>query len=261
MTMSVFARRAGIPETVIPTSSSCTAVERWAKSKLRWSDSDDPEQGDYVEFEDYDDIPNDSDHVGYVIKVTPSRIYCVEGNNGNNPNKIIYVDYPRNFSHIRGYFKPAYAEEVVETVNLKGKTTAEDGLNIRTGAGTTFGAMGSYPLGSAVAITQKAGNWGKTDKGWICLDYVLFDTPTATTNRNPDLFYDLDDVKRKEPSWLPEIEAAVANGRIRGDGRTQLGGKTYSELMAVVFDERGDEAMKSRIDALEERLAKLEKRE
>lgn len=58
---------------------------------------------------------------------------------------------------------------VIRTVNTSS-------LRIRAGAGTSYEAVGSYIRGAQVIITAQTvvGNtvWGRTDKGWISLDYV-----------------------------------------------------------------------------------------
>lgn len=60
----------------------------------------------------------------------------------------------------------------VKSVNYKVKVTANDGLNIRTGASTSYKSIGGYTKGSTVTITKESNGWGKTDKGWICLKYT-----------------------------------------------------------------------------------------
>ena len=54
--------------------------------------------------------------------------------------------------------------------------TVTANLNIRAGAGTSYAAIGKYPKGTQVVITSqtKVGSttWGRTDKGWISMDYV-----------------------------------------------------------------------------------------
>lgn len=45
-------------------------------------------------------------------------------------------------------------------------------LNIRDKAGTKYKIKGQYESGVPVSISNVSGNWGKTAKGWICLDYV-----------------------------------------------------------------------------------------
>lgn len=46
-----------------------------------------------------------------------------------------------------------------------------DVLNIRSGAGVSCGKVGSYKKGTQVEIVETKAGWGKTDKGWVSLDY------------------------------------------------------------------------------------------
>lgn len=50
-------------------------------------------------------------------------------------------------------------------------------LRIRAGAGTNYECIGSYVQGDQVVITEQTTvdgrPWGRTEKGWICLDYVI----------------------------------------------------------------------------------------
>lgn len=56
------------------------------------------------------------------------------------------------------------------------KTVTADSLNIRSGAGTSNAKVGTYTRGAQVTIleTKLVGStlWGRTDRGWISLDYV-----------------------------------------------------------------------------------------
>ena len=62
----------------------------------------------------------------------------------------------------------------------KGIVTASE-LNIREAANTTADRVGSYRAGDRVEILEKSGNWGRTSKGWISLEYVYQD---GTTGKN-----------------------------------------------------------------------------
>jgi len=55
-----------------------------------------------------------------------------------------------------------------------------NGLNIRKEPGTDAEVVGSYDKGDKVEILEVKGNWGRTNKGWISLDYVKMDTSTGT---------------------------------------------------------------------------------
>lgn len=60
----------------------------------------------------------------------------------------------------------------VEKVNYKVKINTSIGLNIRSGASTSYSIVGGYANGTTVTITAEKDNWGKTKDGWICLDYT-----------------------------------------------------------------------------------------
>lgn len=68
----------------------------------------------------------------------------------------------------------------VKNVNYKVKVTANDGLNIRTGANTSYKRIGGYTKGTTVTITKESNGWGKTSKGWICLKYTKKVTTTTS---------------------------------------------------------------------------------
>ena len=50
------------------------------------------------------------------------------------------------------------------------------GVNVRQGAGTNYAAVGKLLPGTQVQIlevkTSGAARWGRTDKGWVCMDYI-----------------------------------------------------------------------------------------
>jgi len=57
--------------------------------------------------------------------------------------------------------------------------TSKTGLNIRSGAGTGFARVGSYTPGQKIGILEQKSvggvAWGRTDKGWVCMQYVRLD--------------------------------------------------------------------------------------
>ncbi len=57
-------------------------------------------------------------------------------------------------------------------------TVAEGPLNVRAGAGTSYGKVTSLKKGATFTVTEivKAGGytWGKTDSGWCALDYCTY---------------------------------------------------------------------------------------
>lgn len=70
----------------------------------------------------------------------------------------------------------------VSTVNYQVKVTANSGLNIRSGASTSYSRVGGYAKNSIVTILAESNGWGKTDKGWISLAYTSRDINTLNIN-------------------------------------------------------------------------------
>ena len=50
--------------------------------------------------------------------------------------------------------------------------TAQSGLNIRKGPGTSFDKLGGYTYGSVVTVQAVRDGWGQTDQGWVSMDYL-----------------------------------------------------------------------------------------
>ena len=66
----------------------------------------------------------------------------------------------------------------VNSVNYQVRITANGGLNIRTGASTSYSRVGGYAKGSVVTILAESNGFGKTDRGWISLVYTSRDINT-----------------------------------------------------------------------------------
>lgn len=62
----------------------------------------------------------------------------------------------------------------------KGTITA-DALYIRKSGSTNAEQVGKYYKGDVVEILEVKDGWGKTDKGWISMNYVKMDSSTTTT--------------------------------------------------------------------------------
>lgn len=63
----------------------------------------------------------------------------------------------------------------VEFTYTTGSGTVTSGLNIRKEPDPGSESVGTYSIGDRVTITEVQENWGKTDKGWINLQYVRYD--------------------------------------------------------------------------------------
>ena len=65
------------------------------------------------------------------------------------------------------------------TVQFRGIVIAKQ-LNIRASATKDSDSVGSYSYGARVEILEKSGDWGRTSKGWISLNYVYQDGTTGS---------------------------------------------------------------------------------
>lgn len=70
-------------------------------------------------------------------------------------------------------------ESNVTAVNYQVKVTANAGLNIRSGASTSYNRIGGYSKGSIVTILAESNGFGKTGRGWIFLAYTSRYTTVA----------------------------------------------------------------------------------
>lgn len=69
----------------------------------------------------------------------------------------------------------------ISKVNYQVRITANSGLNIRAGAGTSYARIGGYSKGTIVTILAESNGFGKTDKGWISLNYTTRTIGTSNT--------------------------------------------------------------------------------
>jgi len=72
-----------------------------------------------------------------------------------------------------------------DSQNTKGVINATD-LNIREDASKNSKIVGNYRKGDIVTILEVKNGWGKTDKGWILMDYVSTGNSAGSNNNNQD---------------------------------------------------------------------------
>ena len=73
------------------------------------------------------------------------------------------------------------SDSTISNVNYQVKITANSGLNIRAGASTVYARIGGYSKGTIVTILAESNGFGKTDKGWISLNYTTRTIGTSNT--------------------------------------------------------------------------------
>ena len=162
---------------------SCKYQTNAYKNAKRWSET--PAVGDQAFFT--------RGHTGLVEKVGTKTITLIEGNSHNKVERRTYSFPNAIFS---GFGKPNYAEEKKEEPkkeDTKPSTpsssvptqsfkpylvvvTPSNGLNVRTGAGTSYKKLGALKCGTKVKVLEEKSGWGRilynSKAGWICLTYV-----------------------------------------------------------------------------------------
>ncbi|MBQ6898345.1 MAG: SH3 domain-containing protein [Clostridia bacterium] len=194
------ARTTGIPQDVIPTNLSSTAMRDYFKSKglyhlsVSYGGSYTPKQGDIVFFTStntYQRSQNNITHVGLVLEATSSYVTCIEG---NCPDRVRQIDR-KYTNYITGFATPRY--EGIELEDTTPSNTYKAGtyetkeiMNFRQEPGSTV--LCTIPAGTLLQITAIEGVWGKTvyegKTGWISLEYSEYkpttDTPPTEDNEN-----------------------------------------------------------------------------
>lgn len=85
-----------------------------------------------------------------------------------------------NTSTPAGETTPANEDETPSSTNIKGVINA-NGLNIRSEASTNGKVQGAYNKGDVVTILETKNGWGRTNKGWIKMEYVTTAASSTTT--------------------------------------------------------------------------------
>ena len=104
--------------------------------------------------------------------------------------------------------------------------TAEKPLNIRAEASPVSTVVGSYEPGTAITILERKDSWGRTDRGWIYMDYVTLSENAISGISGPasigvwDLYYTL-------PEGCIQMTLEISEDRCEEElreGSTVIGG-------------------------------------
>lgn len=112
------------------------------------------------------------------------------------------------------------------TGGLSGTVNVNNTLRIRSGPGTTYSEVGYLRRGQTVEIleqkTSGATVWGRIEKGWVCMDYII--TETAAPEEPGDTDTDQETVQKPQSQPEQEItdsvirtESTAIDGRITAD--------------------------------------------
>ena len=109
------------------------------------------------------------------VTVEGNTVYCSVNNFSEYANYKQFFCYEYNPNNVETENKTTVTtvpiNDTVQITNYQVKITASS-LRIRAGASTSYSQIGSYSKNSIVTILATSQNWGKTNLGWICLDYT-----------------------------------------------------------------------------------------
>lgn len=103
------------------------------------------------------------------------------------------------------------------------QTKVDDYLNMRSGAGTSYGVVTSIPDGVKLTVTKVNGSWGYVTytgkSGWISLDYCNYVSEIPTVTTQPPTEKPTETTAPTQPTTAPEEHIV---GDINGDGRLSI---------------------------------------
>lgn len=76
-------------------------------------------------------------------------------------------------------------DKVIATV----KVTHPNGLNLRKEANTSSSIIKAFPQNTSLKIYEIKNNWGRTDNGWVCLDYTDYKKSTSSSSNSNNSTY------------------------------------------------------------------------
>ncbi|MEF2836874.1 MAG: SH3 domain-containing protein [Oscillospiraceae bacterium] len=125
----------------------------------------------------------------------------------------------------------------VNTTNIKAVVNA-NGLNIRSEASTSGKVQGAYNKGDVVTILETKGEWGRTNKGWIKLEFAntnstsISGNNTTTTNNTTNSGI----TGNGSNTVILKGIVKVTDLNIRSEGNTngtRLGSLTYGDRVEI----------------------------
>lgn len=127
------------------------------------------------------------DHIGFIISRDSNNVFTtIEGNTSGgkvairkrsaiNIYKIVKLNLTGSgsapVSPVVPSSTPMQGNAVNEPIRY---VAAANGLNVRTGPGTNYPRIHTYPKGTPIKVVRRIGNWGYSvgAGGWLCTDYL-----------------------------------------------------------------------------------------
>lgn len=132
--------------------------------------------------------------------------------------------------------EPEEDDQPGTTTNIKGVVTANGGLMIRSEASANGEVKGIYEKGQVITITETKNGWGRTNKGWVKLDYVNTTGNTSNTNNNTNT-NDSNVTGNGSTTVLLKGVVKVNELNIRDSASTngdRVGGYTYGDRVEIL---------------------------
>ncbi len=115
---------------------------------------------------------------------------------------------------------------------LTGTIKANNKLRIRSGPGTSFSIAGYLPNKTPVEILEQVtvGNklWGRVDKGWISMDYVVLDKQSGQTQTGG--------TTGSSVSYIGTITASCLNIRSGAGTSNKIVGRLYNGAKVTILE-------------------------
>ena len=109
------------------------------------------------------------------VSVSGNTVYCSVDNFRYYANAQSFFCYKndRTDTYVNNnttYVVPSNSS--VKGANYQVRVTANSGINVRSGASTSYPRVSGYAKNTLVTINAESNGWGKTNLGWICLAYT-----------------------------------------------------------------------------------------
>ena len=133
--------------------------------------------------------------------------------------------------------------EPANTTSTKAVVNA-NGLNIRSEASTNGKVQGAYNKGDVITILETKNGWGRTNKGWVKLEYVNTNTTTVGGNSdnkpadsNTNTTTNTNITSNGSNTVILKGVVKVTDLNIRAEGNTngeRLGSLTYGDRVEIL---------------------------
>lgn len=179
-------------------------AERWMDSHYKWVKMSEAQPGDVIIFcwsgQGGNSGQGSRDHIGFLIANNGNGTFTtIEGNTSGSRVAI----RTRSAKNIRKIFRPTYDGALAPTVPTPAPAPQAGNkglglyyvtapLNCRTGAGTNYPVIRTYPAGTPIRVLKIENNFGYSAGagGWLCMDFLrpqsgAASAPAPSGSRHP----------------------------------------------------------------------------